>query len=291
MKKTTEQSPAPSHGAVAAQAWKAHRSMDERSPATTSGHIDVRSLSITYRTRTGAEIRALDDVALQVPEREFCVIVGPSGCGKSTLLKVLAGLIAPTSGTCRIGDAPVTGPRKDIGFVFQNPTLLPWASVLDNVLLPLKVQRQTIDARAVERARELLAMVDLARFARAYPKELSGGMQQRVGLARALMHDPDILLMDEPFGALDALTREDMNLQLQSIWMKTRKTVLFVTHSISEAVVLADKIVVMSPSPGRIATTLDVDMPRLRDFSATSTPEFAALNDEIRKHLKKRGDA
>ena len=145
--------------------------------------------------------------------------------------------------------------------------------------------------QAVERARSLLDMVDLGRFADAYPKELSGGMQQRVGLARALMHEPSILLMDEPFGALDALTREDMNLQLQKIWMKTPKTVLFVTHSISEAVVLADNIVVMSPRPGTIATELEVDMPRPRDFSATGTAGFADLNQKIRTHLKKRNNA
>ena len=180
---------------------------------------------------------------------EFVCLVGPSGCGKSTLLRLVAGLVAPTGGTVSIGGTAVTEPRDDTGIVFQAPTLLPWASILDNVLFPLDMMGK-LDAAGRERARDLLALVGLAGFEGKYPRELSGGMQQRAGICRALVHDPDILLMDEPFGALDALTREELTIELMRIWQERPKTILFVTHSIPEAVLLADRVVVMSAAAG-----------------------------------------
>ena len=190
---------------------------------------------------------------------------GPSGCGKSTLLRLVAGLLPPTTGRVSIGGQQVTEPREETGIVFQAPTLLPWASVLDNVLFPLDMmKRSTRDSR--ERARDLLKLVGLAGFEGKYPRELSGGMQQRAGICRALVHDPDILLMDEPFGALDALTREELTIELMRIWRERPKTILFVTHSIPEAVLLADRVVVMSARPGRIAEIIEVNVPRPREF-------------------------
>jgi NitT/TauT family transport system ATP-binding protein len=215
---------------------------------------------------------------------EFCVIVGPSGCGKSTLLKVLAGLVG-SEGTARIGGEQAGAPRSDIGFVFQSATLLPWSTILHNVLLPLKVQRRGERAGWERRAQELLDMVGLGEFASAYPFELSGGMQQRVGLARALVHDPRLLLMDEPFGALDAFTRETMNAELQRIWMLRPKTVVFVTHSITEAVFLADRIIVMSARPGTVLADMVVDLPRPRTFEMVDTGAFADYARRIRALL------
>ncbi len=208
-------------------------------------------------------------------------IVGPSGCGKSTLLRLVAGLIAPTRGTITIEGRRVDGPREDVGIVFQKPTLLPWASALENVLMPLKLMgRPTAGPRG--RALELLAMVGLAGFEHKLPGELSGGMQQRVAICRALIHDPPILLMDEPFGALDALTREEMTLELLQIWNERRKTIVFVTHSITEAVLLADRVVVMSARPGRIDHVLDVDVPRPRFFGQEALPEFQRVASAVR---------
>ena len=217
----------------------------------------------TFVTRGGEEVAAMADVSLEVGRNEFVCLVGPSGCGKSTLLRLVAGLVAPTGGTVSIGGTAVTEPRDDTGIVFQAPTLLPWASILDNVLFPLDMMGK-LDAAGRERARELLALVGLAGFEGKYPRELSGGMQQRAGICRALVHDPDILLMDEPFGALDALTREELTIELMRIWQERPKTILFVTHSIPEAVLLADRVVVMSARPGRIAEIIHVD-------AATST--------------------
>ncbi len=217
--------------------------------------------------RFGATVTALDRIDLAVDEGAFVAIVGPSGCGKSTLLRILAGLLPASEGDVRLGGEPVTGPRRDIGVVFQTPVLFPWRSVLDNALLPVDVQRLGRERmRGV--AMELLKLVGLEGFENSYPWQLSGGMQQRAALVRALIHDPSVLLMDEPFGALDAMTREAMNLELQRIWLAgeegRRKTVIFVTHSVGEAVFLADRVVVMSPRPGRVLDTLDVDFPRPR---------------------------
>lgn len=227
---------------------------------------------------------ALEAVDLDIAKGEFVAVVGPSGCGKSTFLRILSGLIPATAGEIWFGAERLTGPRHDIGIVFQAPILFPWRSVLDNVLLPVDVQR--LDRRAhLGRARELLDLVGLAEFEKRYPAELSGGMQQRVGIARALMHDPAVLLMDEPFGALDAMTREHMNVELQRLWLASRKTVLFITHSIAEAVFLADRVVVMTPRPGRIAEILTVELPRERTLEMMSMPDFGDYVRRIRSHF------
>src|SRR5438067_5024543 len=232
--------------------------------------IAVKDLRKEYQTPRGSVV-ALEEIGFTVREGEFVAIVGPSGCGKSTLLKILAGLLPATRGEVRLRSLPVTGPRRDIGVVFQSPVLFPWRTVLENVLLPVDVQR--LD-RAKHRARalDLLALVGLSGFEERYPWELSGGMQQRVAITRSLIHNPALLLMDEPFGALDAMTRETMNLELQRIWLERRKTVLFVTHSIAEAVFLADRILVMTPRPGRLLDNVDVDLPRPRGPGVIGAP-------------------
>ncbi len=250
--------------------------------------ISISDLSVVYQTRSDESLIAIDHANLKVRNGEFCVIVGPSGCGKSTLLKVLAGLVPASSGQTHIAGESVSAPRDDIGFVFQSATLLPWMSILENVLLPMKVQRRPNSAGWHAHGMELLKIVGLQEFANRYPSELSGGMQQRVGMARALAHDPSLLLMDEPFGALDALTRELMNVELQRIWMLRPKTVLFVTHSISEAVFLADRIVVMSARPGRVIADITVDLPRPRDVATIDSQRFVDYSREVRTHLYAR---
>jgi NitT/TauT family transport system ATP-binding protein len=251
--------------------------------------IEIAHLDKIFVTVRNERIHALNDISLSVAEREFVTVVGPSGCGKSTLLKVLSGLLSATRGSIRLAGTPVDRPRKDIGIVFQNPVLLPWRTVLDNVMLPAEVQGLPVDASR-KRARDLLAMVGLAEFENKYPMELSGGMQQRAAISRALVHDPNILLMDEPFGALDAMTREQMNLDLQRIWMEAGKTVILITHSIPEAVFLGDRVVVMTSRPGRIARLVDVPIPRPRSMDVMGEPAFARLSGEIRKLLYGRTD-
>jgi NitT/TauT family transport system ATP-binding protein len=235
----------------------------------------------TFVSRGGEEVAALADVSLEAQRNEFVCLVGPSGCGKSTLLRLVAGLVAPTAGAVSIGGTAVTEPRADTGIVFQAPTLLPWATVLDNVLFPLDMMGK-LDAAGRGRARDLLALVGLAGFEGKYPRELSGGMQQRAGICRALVHDPDILLMDEPFGALDALTREELTIEVMRIWHERPKTILFVTHSIPEAVLLADRVVVMSARPGRVAEIVEVKLPRPRDFDMEARREFQDSTHRIR---------
>lgn len=245
--------------------------------------LEVRDINLTYEgaNRTVDAIRSL---SLSIAEGEFVSIVGPSGCGKSSLLKIVYGLIRPTSGSAIITGRPVDKPRPDVGMVFQNPVLLPWRTILQNVLLPVDVQR--LDRRKLgERAHELIEMVGLTGFENSYPNELSGGMQQRAGIVRALVHDPKLLLMDEPFAALDALTRENMALELQRIWLTSRKTVLFITHSISEAVLLSDRVVLMSARPGRIMNVFELPRERPRSFDDLASPAFAELSKEIRAGL------
>jgi NitT/TauT family transport system ATP-binding protein len=235
----------------------------------------------TYRTRRGDLVPALDDITLEVGENEFVTLVGPSGCGKSTLLKLVAGLVPLTRGRIHIRDQAVSEPFPDVGFVFQQPVLLPWRSVLDNVLF--SVEMLGLDPRQYRKpAGDLLELTGLAGFESRYPRELSGGMQQRVAICRALLPDPSLLLMDEPFGALDAMTREEMSLELLRIWEERRKTILFVTHSIPEAILLADRVVVMTPRPGRIARVLDVALPRPRTIDLEYDPRFKAASDEVR---------
>src|SRR5438874_4238671 len=250
--------------------------------------IAVKDLRKEYETPRGS-VLALEDVAFRVREGEFVAIVGPSGCGKSTLLKILAGLLRATRGEVTLRDVPITGPRRDIGVVFQSPVLFPWRTVLENVLLPIDVQRL---ARAKNRGRalELLTLVGLSGFEERYPWELSGGMQQRVAITRSLMHDPALLLMDEPFGALDAMTGEGLNLELQRIWLARRETILFVTHSIPEAVFLADRVFVMTARPGRVLDRIEVRIPRPRTLEVMATPEFGRIARAIRAHFNLRAE-
>jgi len=246
--------------------------------------ISAVRLNKVYPAQDGRPIVALKDVDFDIGRGEFVTVVGPSGCGKSTLLKIMAGILPIGTGSLTLGGAAITGPSRHVGVVFQSPVLLPWRTVLENVLLPIDVQRRGRAAH-MERARELLHRVGLEGFESRYPSELSGGMQQRVGIVRALVHDPDLLLMDEPFGALDAMTREQMNLDLLRIWAASGKTVMLVTHSIPEAVFLADRVIVMSPRPGRIVDIIRVALPRPRGFAMMSTPAFGALTETIRGHF------
>ena len=243
--------------------------------------IRIDDVSKVYSTRARDAIAALERISLDVGENEFVVLVGPSGCGKSTLLKMVAGLLPVTAGSIHVHGTLVDGPRDDVGIVFQAPVLLNWRDVLGNVLFPIEIlHRDRHQYRPV--ALDLIRLVGLAGFEDKHPRELSGGMQQRVAICRALIHDPTVLLMDEPFGALDALTREEMSVELTRIWEQRRKTILFVTHSISEAVLLADRVIVMSPRPGRIARIIEVKLPRPRSMATESMPEYRQYADEIR---------
>jgi NitT/TauT family transport system ATP-binding protein len=245
--------------------------------------IALKNVRKIYRTRDG-ELEALGDVSFNVYPQEFVSIVGPSGCGKTTLLKILAGLLPKSGGEIEV-DSQHFDITREAGFVFQKPLLLHWRKVLDNVLLPIEILK--LDrAGMVKRAHELIDLVGLKGFENRYPNELSGGMQQRVSIARALIHDPKLLLMDEPFGALDAITRERLNLELLRIWKETRKTILFVTHGISEAVFLSDRIVVLSARPSRMVNTLDIRLGRPRTLDTRTSPEFGRYSVEIYKSLE-----
>jgi NitT/TauT family transport system ATP-binding protein len=251
--------------------------------------ICVEHLGKTYKSADGQALVALKDLSFEIQDGEFICLVGPSGCGTSTLLKILGGLLKRSSGSARIGERTLDGPGPDIGFVFQAPTLLPWRTVLENVLLPTEIRRLPV-AQFRAKAMELLAMVGLAGFENRYSSELSGGMQQRAAIVRALVQDPPVLLMDEPFGALDALTREQMNLEVLKIWSSTKKTVVFVTHSIAEAVFLADRVFVMTSRPGKIAEIINIELPRPRDLSIINTEKFGVYASHIRRLLQAKGD-
>ena len=252
----------------------------------------LRTIGLTksYSTREGARILALEATSLALADGEFVSIVGPSGCGKSTLMKLIAGIIPRTAGEIYYRGTQVTQAPTGIGVVFQSPVLLPWLTVLENVTLPTRVLRTTSQAAANDRGRQLLTVVGLAGFEGKYPSELSGGMQQRASIVRSLIHDPSVLLMDEPFGALDALTRESIGLELQRIWLANRKTVFFITHSILEAVFLSDRVLVMSPRPGRIVREFKIPFPRPRDFDLTTTSEFGSYVSQIRHLLGAKAD-
>jgi NitT/TauT family transport system ATP-binding protein len=253
----------------------------------TAEAIRVEGISKVFR-RGSAEVRALDRVDLNIGEGEFVAVVGPSGCGKSTLMRLVAGLIPATTGTVRITGTQIERPYTNVGIVFQSPVLLDWRSVLGNVLLQFELRG--IDPRPYEpRARALLDAVGLGEFHANYPRELSGGMRQRTAIVRALIHDPSLLLMDEPFGALDALTREQMRIDLEDLWLASRKTVLFITHSIDEAVLLADRVVVMSPRPGRIERIIEIDLPRPRGLDGRRLSGFAEASDLITGIFLDRG--
>jgi NitT/TauT family transport system ATP-binding protein len=250
--------------------------------------ISVRGLNKTYGTHDGSSISALSDINLEIARGEFVTVVGPSGCGKTTLLKILAGILHKSSGNVLVNGNPIEGPSRQLGVVFQEPLLLPWRNIIDNVMVPIEVQgqdRQTFKTVA----RQMLELVGLGGFENKYPRELSGGMQQRVGIARALIHDPDFLLMDEPFGALDAMTREQMNLELLDIWAAKKKTVLVVTHSIAEAVFLADRIVVMTSRPGRISEIIDISLPRPRHLDMINSDDFGKYVKRVRSYFRATG--
>jgi NitT/TauT family transport system ATP-binding protein len=246
--------------------------------------ISLVGVSRTFKTRRG-RVDALDSVDLKIGQGEFVAIIGRSGCGKSTLLRIVAGLLPASTGQVLVDDSVVTKPRKDVAMMFQRPALLPWRSVLANVMLPAEIMNLP-RGRHLERAHHLLATVGLTGFEKRLPHELSGGMQQRVALCRALLPQPRILLMDEPFSALDALTREELAVELQNIHATLRPTTVFVTHSIQEAVLLADRVVVMSPRPGRVRKILDIRIPRPRSFSHNAhLEEVAACSAELHELL------
>ncbi|MBO9711673.1 ABC transporter ATP-binding protein [Sphingomonas sp.] len=250
--------------------------------------VRASGLAKTYWA-TGGAIAALDGIDLAIEPGAFVAVVGPSGCGKSSLLSILAGLQPASTGTVEIDGAAVAGPHPKMGMIFQSDCLLPWRTVLQNVLLPFEVRRT--DPRAHEpAARALLAQVGLAGFEARRPDELSGGMRQRVAICRALIQEPGLLLMDEPFGALDALTREQMTTDLQALWLRIRNTVVFITHGIDEAVFLADRVLVMSPRPGRIALDLAIDLPRPRRWSEMiEAPAFRRAVRDIRAAFEAQG--
>jgi NitT/TauT family transport system ATP-binding protein len=248
--------------------------------------LHIRAVRKVFDSARG-KVEALRDVSLDVPAGHFSALVGPSGCGKSTLLRIITGIYPATAGEVLIGNDRVQEPRHDVGLIFQSPNLLPWRTIEANVALPLEVGgRNTPKEQAAARAHEYLKMVGLYDFRDKLPSELSGGMQQRAGIVRALVHDPAILLMDEPFGAVDVLTREKLNFEIQSIWERTRKTIVFVTHSIQEAVFLADTVFIFSPRPGTIIKVVQSDLPRPRTRETIHTQEFFELTEFVREHVK-----
>lgn len=247
--------------------------------------IDLNAVTQTFVSSDGSPVTALCNVDLHLQRNEFISLIGPSGCGKSTVLRLIAGLLRPSAGEVRIFDLPVTEPRDEIGMVFQKPTLLPWLSVADNITFPMRHKYGRVDAKDEARAQALLKMIGLQDFGHKRPHELSGGMQQRVAIARSLLHDPDILLMDEPFSALDALTRDEMSFELLRICSERPKTVVFVTHSIQEALLLSDRIVVMSARPGRVAQIIDVPLARPRTLETLADPVFTRMANEIREQV------
>ncbi|VXC80076.1 ABC transporter ATP-binding protein [Pseudomonas sp. 9Ag] len=257
-------------------------------PSAVRPSITFEQVRQVFTSSDGSEVVALDDTSFAIDRHEFIAVIGPSGCGKSTLLRILAGLIQPTSGHVSIYGKKLDGPRDEVGIVFQKPTLLPWLTIRDNLTFPMKHKYGRVTQQERERGEELLQLVGLQEFGGKRPDELSGGMQQRAGIARALLHDPEILLMDEPFSALDALTRDELSLELLNIWTQRPKTVLFITHSIPEALLLADRILVMSARPGRVTEIIDVDIPRPRSLDTLTEPRFNELANHIRRKVFSR---
>jgi NitT/TauT family transport system ATP-binding protein len=244
--------------------------------------ITFEQVGRVFELADGQQVTALRDLSFSIAKNEFVAVVGPSGCGKSTVLRLIAGLIAPTRGRVSIYDVAVSEPPDMVGIVFQKPTLLPWLDVKSNVLFPMRHKYGRVTEEDRRLARDLLALVGLTDFANSRPEELSGGMQQRAAIARALLLDPEIMLMDEPFSALDALTRDEMSFELLRIWTERPKTVVFITHSIPEAVLLADRIFVMTPRPGTIAEIIDNPLPRPRGIDTLATPLYNELTTRIR---------
>jgi NitT/TauT family transport system ATP-binding protein len=251
-------------------------------------HVSVQGLDKTYRLPKGDSVSALRAIDLQLRRGEFVSVVGPSGCGKSTLLKCIAGITDISGGSIHVDGAPVIQPPDDMAVVFQRDILLDWRNAIENVLFPIEIKGLR-KQDWVGRARELFALLGLPGYETRQPWELSGGQRQRVAICRALIQEPKLLLMDEPFGALDALTRDELNLELQRLWMTTGKTVLFITHSISEAVLLSDQVVVMAASPGRILETIAIDLPRPRSLDTRETPEFGHYAKQVRRLFESLG--
>ncbi|MPZ22603.1 MAG: ATP-binding cassette domain-containing protein [Dehalococcoidia bacterium] len=269
-------------GAVGAVAVEA----PARSQNGTGTILSIQNISKTFypKTRNSAPVTALQDVSVEVARGEFISLVGPSGCGKSTLLNMVGGLIKIQDGKIFHNGTQITGPREDIGMMFQSPVLFPWRTVLSNVLLPIEMAHKPIK-KYEPQAREILGRVGLGEFVKHYPGELSGGMQQRASLSRLLLQDVEVMLLDEPFGALDEFTREAMNIDLLRLWAGSGKTILFVTHNIHEAVFLSDRICVMTPRPGQLAEVIQDDLPRPREIGLMKTPEFQDLVFRVRTLL------
>lgn len=249
--------------------------------------IEGRGVCKTYRTREG-DVETLKPLDFSIRAGEFVSVVGPSGCGKSTLMKLVAGLLPISGGELELSGRSVKGPQTDVGIVFQNALLLPWRRVMDNILIQAEIRNLPMPA-ARKRAAALISMAGLQGFEDKYPWQLSGGMQQRVAILRALLHEPAVLLMDEPFGALDAMTRERMNLELQRIWMAANKTVMLITHSIPEAIFLSDRVLVMSERPGQITAEYTIDLPRPRPLDVMGTEKFASYARTLRAHFFAQG--
>lgn len=245
--------------------------------------IQVHDLSAVFPNGNGG-LQALDRLSFDVHYEEFLCVLGPSGSGKSTLLRILAGLLSPTGGQVLYAGQPLAGPKREVGFVFQKANLMPWRNVIENITLPLELEGMPRD-QAVSRAQEMVELVGLQGFESLLPRDLSGGMAQRVAIARALVHDPDVLLLDEPFGSLDALTRERMGSELLRIWQARRKTVIMVTHSISEALFMADRVLVLSPRPGRLRLDQIVDLPRPREENIRYTTQFGDMAQRVRSAI------
>ncbi len=267
-----------------------HATRHPAASASPNGAVDAPVLMAVdhatkyYKTQTGA-VHALEDLSLQIREGEFVCILGPSGCGKSTLLWAMSGLHDLTSGQVVLHGAPVTAPRPEIGMIFQDANLLPWRNLWQNIMFPFEIKK--LDPKPFEpRIHQLLKEVGLAGFEKKMPRELSGGMQQRASIVRCLSYDPGVILMDEPFGALDAFTRDEMNLLIQRLWMDTGKTIIFVTHNVSEAIFLADQVVVLTPRPGRLAHIFPIDLPRPRTVEMTFEPDFIHLVREIKMTIE-----
>jgi NitT/TauT family transport system ATP-binding protein len=254
--------------------------------ATESAKITIRGATKVYAAKTGP-VHALENFAVDIRDGELVCILGPSGCGKTTLLWALGGLHALSRGEILVDGTPVRGPRpQEIGFIFQDANLLPWRNLRQNIEFPFEIKKRPVDHARIER---LLEQTGLSGFERSFPRELSGGMQQRASIVRALAQDPAVLLMDEPFGQLDAFTRDEMNLLLLQLWGESRKTIAFVTHNISEAIFLADRVVVMTPRPGRLAHIYDIDLPRPRTIEMTFEPDFIELIQDIKRTVESGG--
>ncbi len=262
----------------------------EQSVTSTRSQIPayVQAVGVSKRYGGRASLQALDAISLTIAKGEFVSILGPSGCGKTTFLRCIAGIEKPSEGSITVGGKVVVSPPADMGMVFQRDVLLEWRTILDNLFLPIDFRHEP-RSRYKERAEELLNLFALKGFERHFPSQLSGGMRQRVAICRALMTDPDLLLMDEPFGALDAMTRDQLNVELQRIWRATHKTVVFITHSIPEAVFLSDRVEVFSPRPGRIALSLVIDLPRPRRMAIRHMPEFNHYCGIIRELFEDMG--